>query len=107
MADANFTAVLVEGHKGAAFEVPFDPAERWDIAPVRLWAGRHGHRVAGSVNRIAFESAIVPRLRRFWVLIDEDVREQAKLEAGGTATIALRPIRNVVKPAANGDAALD
>jgi predicted DNA-binding protein (MmcQ/YjbR family) len=107
MADAKFTAVLVEGHKGAAFEVPFDPAERWDIAPVRLRAGRHGHRVAGKVNGVAFESAVVPRLRRFWVLIDEDVREQAKLEVGGTAKIALRPIKPVVRPAGNPDAALE
>ena len=107
MADARFTAVLVEGHKGAAFEVPFDPAERWDIAPIRLQAGRRGHRVAGKVNGVAFESAVVPRSRKFWVLIDDDVREQAKLEIGSTATIALRPITNVVKPAGSGDAALD
>ena len=107
MADARFTAVLVEGHKGAAFEVPFDPAERWDIAPIRLQARRRGHRVAGKVNGVAFESAVVPRSRKFWVLIDDDVREQARLEVGGTAKITLRPIKNVIRPPGNGDGALD
>ncbi|MDP9360350.1 MAG: MmcQ/YjbR family DNA-binding protein [Acidobacteriota bacterium] len=106
MADARFTAVLLEGHKGAAFEVPFDPADRWDIAPVRLQTGRSGHRVAGKVNGVAFESAVVPRSRKFWVLIDETVREQARLEIGSTAKIALRPIKPVVKPAGDPDAAL-
>jgi hypothetical protein len=107
MADARFTAVLLEGHKGAAFEVPFDPAERWDLAPTRLQAGRRGHRVAGKVNGVAFESAVVPRSRKFWLLIDQSVREEAKLEIGSTAKIALRPIKSVVKPAAGGDAALE
>lgn len=107
MADARFSAVLLEGHKGAAFEVPFDPAGRWNIEPVRLQAGRRGHRVTGTVNGIAFESAVVPRSRKFWLLIDQNVREEAELEIGGTAKISLRPIKTVVKPAGNGDAALD
>jgi Protein of unknown function (DUF419)./Domain of unknown function (DUF1905). len=106
MADARFTAVLIEGHKGAAFEVPFDPAKRWDMAPVSLQAGRRGHRVAGKVNGVAFESTIVPRSRKFWLQVDEALRELAKLEINSSAKIAIRPVKPVVKPAANGDAAL-
>jgi hypothetical protein len=111
MTDDRFTAVLAEGHKGYAFEVPFDPAERWGIAPVRLRAGRNGHRVAGKVNGVAFESAVVARSKKFWLLIDDDVREQAKLEIGSVAKIAMRPIntaiKDVIKPAGDGDAALE
>lgn len=106
MADERFTAVLVEGHKGAAFEVPFDPAERWDSAPIRLQAGRRGHRVAGKVNGVAFESAVVARSRKFWLLIDDDFRKQAKLEIGTTSKIAIRPLKAVTKTAASGDTAL-
>jgi predicted DNA-binding protein (MmcQ/YjbR family) len=106
MAEARFTATLLEGHKGAAFEVPFDPEERWEIPPERLRAGRNGYRVAGKVNGVAFESAVVPRARKFWVEIDDDVRKKAKLEIGGSAKIALRPIKAAVKSTGNPDAAL-
>ena len=106
MADDRFTAVLLEGHKEAAFEVPFDPAARWDIPPVRLRAGRRGHPVAGKVNGIAFESSVVARSQKFWLLINDDVRDKAKLKIGGSAKIALRPIKAVLNPQGNGDAAL-
>jgi len=98
MANAQFTATLLEGHKGAAFEVPFDPEERWEMPPEKLRAGRNGHRVAAKVNGVAFESAVVPRLRRFWLEIADDVRKQARLEIGAAAKIAIRPIKPVVKP---------
>jgi predicted DNA-binding protein (MmcQ/YjbR family) len=107
MADDRFNAVLVEGHKGCAFEVPFDPAERWGIAPVRLRAGRNGYRVACKVNGVNFESAIVARSKRFWLLIDDDVREQANLAIGRQAKIAIRPIKAVIEPPLGGEAALD
>jgi predicted DNA-binding protein (MmcQ/YjbR family) len=104
MANARFTATLLDGHKGSAFEVPFDPAERWDTPPERLEARRRGHRVRGKVNGVSFDSAIVPRSRRFWLLIDEEVREQAKLEIGGSAKVELRPA--AAQLSSNGDAEL-
>jgi predicted DNA-binding protein (MmcQ/YjbR family) len=106
MANAQFTATLLAGHKGAAFEVPFDPAERWEIPPEKLRAGRNGHRVAGKVNGVTFESAIVPRMRRFWLEIDDDLRKEAKLEIGAPAKIAIRPIKPVVKSTGDPSAAL-
>jgi hypothetical protein len=106
MANAQFTATLLKGHKGAAFEVPFDPEERWEIPPEKLRAGRNGHRVAGKVNGVAFESAIVPRSRRFWLEIDDDLRKQARLEIGEPAKLAIRPIKTVVKSTGDPSAAL-
>src|SRR5258706_13240758 len=106
MANARFTATLLEGHKGAAFEVPFDPAERWDLPPERLRAGRNGHRVAGVVNGVGFQSAVVPRLRRFWLEIDDDLREEAQLEVGCCATAAIHPLKAIVQSTGNPDAAL-
>jgi predicted DNA-binding protein (MmcQ/YjbR family) len=106
MANAQFTATLVGGHKGAAFEVPFDPEERWEIPPEKLRAGRNGHRVAGKVNGVAFESAIVPRSRKFWLEIDDDLRKKARLEIGAPAKVAIRPIKTVVKSTGDPSAAL-
>ena len=104
MANARFTATLLDGHKGAAFEVPFDPAERWSIEPSRLRAGRNGHRVIGTINGVGFEGAIVPRAKKFWVELDDDVQKRAKLEIGRTAKIDLRPAP--VKPAGDPDKVL-
>jgi predicted DNA-binding protein (MmcQ/YjbR family) len=104
MANARFTATLLEGHKGAAFEVPFDPAKRWKIPPERLRAGRNGHRVAGVINGVGFQSAVVPRLRRFWLEIEDDLRKDAKLAIGRSATITIHPLKAVVQ--ADPDAAL-
>jgi predicted DNA-binding protein (MmcQ/YjbR family) len=101
MANARFTATLLEGHKGAAFEVPFDPAERWSIEPTRIRAGRNGHRVIGTVNGVGFDSAIVPRSKKFWVEIDDVVMKKAKLEIGDPAKIDLRPAP--AKPLGNPD----
>jgi hypothetical protein len=62
---ATFSGELLEGHKGPAVEVPFDPAARSRTSAVPLWRGRRGHPVRGLLNGRAFESVIVPRSRRF------------------------------------------
>jgi len=104
MADAKFTAVLLEGHKGVAVEVPFDPAEQWSIEPERLRAGRNGHRVIGTVNGVGFDSAVVPRSKKFWLEINEEVLKKARLKIGASAKIVMRPAGP--KPAISADAAL-
>jgi predicted DNA-binding protein (MmcQ/YjbR family) len=101
MANARFTATLLDGHKGAAFEVPFDPSERWSIEPTRIRAGRNGHRVIGTVNGVGFDSAIVSRAKKFWVEIDDAVMTRAKLDVGDSAKIDLRPAPT--KPPGNPD----
>jgi len=101
MANARFTATLLDGHKGAAFEVPFNPAERWSIEATRIRAGRNGHRVIGTVNGVGFDGAIVPRSKKFWVEIDDMVMKKAKLEIGDPAKIDLRPAP--AKPLGNPD----
>lgn len=70
MKKERFTSTVFEGHKGPGFEVPFDPAEKWGVAPARLGPGRNGHRVRGTVNGAPFESVVVPRMRRFFVMLD-------------------------------------
>ena len=91
MALAHFSGVVLDGHKGAAVEVPFDPADRWGVAAGPLWPGRRGHRVRGSVNGAAFESAIVPRSRAFWLLLDDAVLGAAGAAVGDTIRVAVEP----------------
>jgi hypothetical protein len=90
MDDATFTSVLLTGHKEDAFEVPFDPSERWGVAAVPLRPGRRGYPVHGSVNGVKFESAIVGRSRKFYLLVDEVLRGRASLSAGASAKVTIR-----------------
>ncbi len=92
MTTESFDAVLLSGHKQDAVELPFDPAPRWHSRPVALWPGRRGHRVAGSLNGVAFESCVVSRTKRHFVLIEEGVREQARVAVGDPVHMVLRPL---------------
>ncbi|MCU1244984.1 MAG: hypothetical protein JWN02_894 [Acidobacteria bacterium] len=60
-------AVLLEGHKEAAFEVPFDPAERWAVLPCSSAPARRGHRVRAMLNGVTFDGALMGRSKRFWL----------------------------------------
>ncbi|MEO6687618.1 MAG: DUF1905 domain-containing protein [Dokdonella sp.] len=84
--------VLLAGHKGAAIEVPFDPAERWRTPPVRLHTGRRGHRVSARLADIEFETAIVPRAGRFFVLVDAQTCMAAGVVIGDEIDVTLQPL---------------
>jgi hypothetical protein len=86
-----FKAEVLSGHKDNAVEVPFDPSDVWDIAP-KLWLGRRGHEVQGCLNGFPFESCIVPRQKRFFMIIDEDIRKQAKISVGDIVTASVKPL---------------
>lgn len=60
MKQSHFKSELLEGHKGTALEVPFDPKERWSVPARALWPGGRGHPVRGLVNGERFESVVVP-----------------------------------------------
>ena len=86
-----FKGEVLAGHKACAVEVPFDPARKFGIEKARLRPGRFGHRVKGTVNGVAFESAVVPRMKRFWLELDAATLKRTKLQVGDTASIALEP----------------
>jgi hypothetical protein len=88
----SFTAELLSGHKQDAFEVPFDPAEEWQIQPQPLWPGRHGFRVKVRVKGLSFNSSIVPRQKRFFLLIDPEVLEPANLLKGRHIRVTVEPV---------------
>lgn len=92
MKKERFRAPLLLGHKGAAIEVPFDPAKQWAIGARPLWPGRRGHPVQGELNGVSFESCIVPRSRKFWMLVDEEVQKKAGVSAGDTVRVTVEPL---------------
>jgi hypothetical protein len=88
-----FEAALLPGHKGAAVEIPFDPSARWAVEPVALWRGRRGFPVEAILDGVPFRSAIVPRMRRHFLLVDDDVCAKAKARIGAIVRITVWPER--------------
>ena len=86
-----FQSVVLDGHKGLAFEIPFDPGTAWGIADVRLRPGRRGYRVRGTLNNVRFESVVVGRARRFFVLINAQMQAECHLQAGAAVRVSLSP----------------
>ena len=88
-----FNAEVLSGHKEQhAVEVPFDPAWTWGIDPKPLWRGRKGHVVRGKLNGYAFESFIVPRSKKFWMLIDERLKRKTNVSVGDVVKVSVEPL---------------
>ena len=91
MKKKKFKAEVLSGHKEHAVEVPFDPAKEWGIPPGPLWRGRRGHFVNATVNGFSFESSIVPRQKRFYLLIDAEAGKAAEVSDGSIVQVAVEP----------------
>jgi hypothetical protein len=89
----SFTGELLSGHKQNALEVPFNPAAEWNIQPQALWHGRRGFRVKARVRGHAFDSSIVPRQRKFFLLIDAEAAASAGLFVGAKVRVTIEPVR--------------
>ena len=85
------SGIVREGHKGAAIEVPFDPAERWGTRAVPLRPGRRGHRVVATIGNATFETAVVARSRRHFVLVDDETCAAAGIASGDEVVLELSP----------------
>ncbi len=86
-----FSAEVLSGHKGCAVELPFDPEEVWASRSAPLFPGRRGHRVSGSVNGTPFESAVVARSGKFFLLLDAQTLYAAHASSGDRVDVALQP----------------
>jgi hypothetical protein len=86
-----FKAELLSGHKDHAVQVPFDPATEWNLSPKPLWRGRRGHSVNATVNGFSFESSIVPRQKKFYLLIDTEAAKAAGVSEGAIVEVDVEP----------------
>ena len=91
MKNKKFKAEVLVGHKEHALEVPFDPEREWGIPPKPLWRGRRGHLVSAKVNGFSFAGAIVPRQKRFYLLIDAEAGKAAKVSEGALVQVVVEP----------------
>lgn len=91
MKKKTFKGVVMSGHKDSAIEVPFDPAQVWGISPGPLWRGRRGHNVKGKLNGYDFESCIVPRQKRFYLIVDKDIERATGVADGDVVKVVVEP----------------
>ena len=84
-----FRATIVAGHKGAAFEVPFDPSAQWHVAAQSVGPSRNGWFARARVGRMAFDTVVVPRSRRFWALIDEPTLTRLGVRPGDEVSVSI------------------
>jgi hypothetical protein len=92
MRKREFTAEILTGHTDDAVEVPFDPSEAWGLPSRPIWRGRRGHPVSGTLNGFHFaESFIVPRAKKFFLIIDKDMEREAGVAAGDTVHVRVAP----------------
>jgi uncharacterized protein DUF1905 len=82
---------LVGGHKGPAVEIQFDPSREWGTEEVALEAGRSGHLVEVDLNGVRFRSAIVSRMSRLFVVVDEALARRAGATVGDKVRVTVWP----------------
>ena len=91
MKKRKFKAELQAGHKDDAIEVPFDPATTWGIVAAPLWRGRRGHHVLATLNGVSFETFIVPRQQKFFMLVSENIKQEAGVTGGDVVELTVAP----------------
>ena len=91
MRKRRFSAEVLNGHKACAVQVPFDPARLWGSRAAPLFPGRRGHPVRGSVNGESFESAIVGRSGKFFLLLTAPMLYAAQASVGDQVDVAVEP----------------
>lgn len=91
MKKKTFKTKVLSGHKENALEVPFNPGETWSLKPSHLWRGRNGYPVIAKLKCVSFESHIVGRQKRFYMLVDKDMMKAADLSAGDIVTATIAP----------------
>jgi len=91
MNETHFKGIVVSGHKESAVEVPFDPAHEWHATAQQIRPGRRGFAVHAQVNGSAFDSFVVGRSKKFWLLLPASVEKQAAIRTGDEVAVTLHP----------------
>jgi len=92
MKSTRFTGTLLGGHKDNAVEFPYNPEELWGIPARPLWPGRRGHHVQVKINGASGDTCIVPRLKKYWVIVDEGLKKEAAVSEGDTVSVIVEPL---------------
>ena len=90
MSVARFRGVVLAGHKERAIEVPFDPGARWNLKTLAIRPGRHGYAVRAQINEMSFDSFVVTRSKKFWLLLPAEV--ESRIAIGDEVAVTLQAL---------------
>jgi len=97
--EQSFHAQILDGHKGAAVIVPFDPAKMWHVELAAVPAPwKKGYLVSGKINRTCFEGWIGNRWGRNFILVDDELLKKARAKIGDVVRMTVSPRNATVKP---------
>jgi hypothetical protein len=85
------SGVVQAGHKGDAVEVPFDPGAKWGVTAQQIGPGRRAYRVVCRIGATRFDSCVVARSKKFWLLLSSEIEDKLSIKAGDTVSVALEP----------------
>jgi len=75
---------------------------------VQIAPRRRGIEVAATIDAVSFDSAVVTRARRWWLLIDDAIAQRLQKQAGDAVSVQLAPrgapSRHPMKPAVGASA---
>ena len=95
MKTQKFETELLDGHKGCAVIVPFDPRELWGTEPTLVpsaeYGQRPGHLVTAKINGHRFDGWIGHRWGRFFILVSDELQRAAGVSAGDVVAIEVTP----------------
>jgi len=101
MTRRTFESELLDGHKGPAVLVPFDPGETWGVLPTPVETEAYGkiaaHLVTGTMNRRKFDGCIVRRWGKHFILVDENLRRAAGAKVGDVVRVSVSPRKGRAK----------
>jgi hypothetical protein len=98
-AEQSFHAQILDGHKGAAVIVPFDPAKIWHVEPAAVPAPwKTGYLVSGKMNRTGFDGWIGNRWGRNFILVDEALLKKTHTNIGDVVRMSVSPRKAPAKP---------
>jgi hypothetical protein len=91
MSVARFRGVVLAGHKQDAIEVPVDPGAKWNVNTQAIHSGRRGYVVRAQIKGTSFDSFVVARSKKFWLLLPAEVEAKAGIATGDEAAVILQP----------------
>jgi hypothetical protein len=91
MSSKTFRGTILSGHKDDAVEVPFDPAQVLGVKLVAIKPGRRGFPVRAMINNIGFDSHVVARSQKFWLLLPMTIERQIGVDEGDEVSVTLSP----------------
>jgi hypothetical protein len=91
MTSKTFRGTVLSGHKDDAVEVPFDPVQTLGVALVAIKPGRRGFPVRAMINSIGFDTYVVARSTKFWLLLPMAIVSKIGSNEGDTVSVTLSP----------------